>query len=419
MVTISKPDFIKEHKHLIELLRKFKDPRLLAEAASQEKELSEVLTGGKALKDKYFGSYTSEMIRVLELITFGDKVEIIGSASLRSMLYSADVDADELVEMHRSTDAAALRALVKQFQSMIAVIRRTPDIYFSDFKSGEVPEWKILDDAITIKDGKVVGYNQKDCLAKVNHLLEKNIITPSEGLAARKLLPPTLSLADFALAKDELKFHIIRWSVFEIAKNRKVLRDGRVVTLEFTFASPSLSKLDVISLIGHTRFVEFSIIYQFSNKGRPLNPLPDEDIAKNLREDVELYKAKGNYFKALKREFALEVFTHKSDTKKMYDLIEIFNSDLGRLYSVITDISTLLEVLTTTAPLKDIKLVVDNFKARLANVWDTDSFLKLLPLVHKDLKAILIAPRTKIKAPLERLGDRLYEVLQDEAKKYI
>jgi len=42
MIKISKPEFIKEHAHLIELLNRYHYPELRKEAASQQKELSKI-----------------------------------------------------------------------------------------------------------------------------------------------------------------------------------------------------------------------------------------------------------------------------------------------------------------------------------------------------------------------------------------
>jgi hypothetical protein len=416
MIKIPRKDFIKEHKHLIKLLESFKgSKKAKAEAKSQSKELGEIVGSGDLSKTDYADKYPKDVLRILEKMTFDDGLLLVGSASLRSQIYAGDVDGYEVVERDEASDMKALTSLAKQFRAMVADIRRTDDLYIADIKSGAIPEWEILSPDAHIKDGKVVGYDQEASLAKVKLLAENKILSPAEATQVRELLKRRPTVADFLRAKEELKYHIIRWSALEIADNKKVLRDGRTVSLEQTFSMPALTKLDCVGLVQRSRYTDFSVIYEFKNNGRTLNPVKS-DIADSLAEDIEAYKAKGNFFKALKRTFALAKF--KDNEKEMNRLTELLNGDMGRLYQIVGDIGTLISIIDK-APLKNVRYEIDQFKSRLSNVWELKSYLKAEPSILSDLKRLEEAPREAMEPMLERIGDRIDDLLQAEAKKHI
>jgi hypothetical protein len=317
--------------------------------------------------------------------------------------------------MNESTDEKAAAKLRKQFQGIVARLRKMPNVYLQDIKAGVIPEWRILPEDSGVKGKKVVGYDYDASVKKVEELLKNKIITPSEATDAKALLHRSPSVAQYLAAKDLLKFHVVRWTPLEIAKNKKTLRDGRSYTLEEAFLSPATAKLDLIALVQNNRYTDFSINYEFKNKGKTLNPVR-EDIGESLQEDVDANVATGNYFKALKRQFALAKF--KDDKKTMERLLEILNSDLGRLYQIVSDIRTLEDVLAT-GNLKTIRYEIDQFKGRLANVYSVSSYLKKEPTILSDINKIVKMCRNKMLEPLKELGDELDSILQEAAKKHL
>jgi hypothetical protein len=418
MVNIPKKDFIKEHTHLISLLRKFKAPSLRKEAASQAAELKEV-TGGavgstedaKTLPD----NYPSDVLDVLEKMTMKSGLNLVGSNALRSQLYAGDYDGYEVVSMNEKTDEAALLSLRKRFQQMVAGLVRDSKIFVGDIKAGIIPEWIIIPSNAYLKKGKVVGLDVKKAKMKVDALLHSKIITPEEATAAFSLLKPRMTPVDFLKAQEELKYHVLRWTPDEIKKNKKVLRDGTSITLEEAFHTPAITKIDTIALVQNNRYTDFSVIYEFENKGKTLNPAMG-DIGSSLAQDVEAYKATGNYFKALKRQYALAKY--KNDVKKMKALTTLLNSDLGRLYQIAGDMKTLADVVDK-APAEIVRYEIDQFKNSLANIYDTPAYQMKEPLLLKSLKRIVKLPKDKMAEPLIELSEVLGAILQKETKKYL
>jgi hypothetical protein len=103
----------------------------------------------------------------------------------------------------------------------------------------------------------------------------------------------------------------------------------------------------------------------------------------------------------------------------MERLTDILNSDLGRLYQIVSDIGTLEDALESNAKLATIKYEIDQFKSRLANIYMLPSYLKKESGILSEINKIVRLPRNKMAAPLKTLGDKLDDVLQAEAKKLL
>jgi hypothetical protein len=187
------------------------------------------------------------------------------------------------------------------------------------------------------------------------------------------------------------------------------------MTLQQAFASPSIAKLDVIGFVAGSRFTDFSVIYEFQNNGVVLNP-DVMDISSSLKRDIAARKKEGNYFKSLKRKFALAKI--EDNRKEIKRLSEIFNSDLGLLYQITSDIGTLVELLTyPDAPLKAIRFEIDQFKARLSNIYTLSDYIKKEPAVLRSINRLLGLPRPRLAVGLSDLAGVLNSFLQEAAQK--
>lgn len=260
-----------------------------------------------------------------------------------------------------------------------------------------------------------MGYDCKHSKSVLLSLVAKKVISSKEAKAASALLKPSLSPEAFLAAKDELKFHIVRWTPKEILANHKTLRDGSTMTLEQAFHTPGIAKMDTIGLVQNNRFTDFSVIYEFKAGPTVLNP-EKIDIETSLKEAIIAYKTKGNFFKLMKRYFALAKY--KNDAKVIDRLAPVFNSDLGRLYHIIGDIGTLVSLLEdhTGVPLESVRYEIDQFINRLANVYSLDDYLKKEKAILRDIHVILGLPKEKLAKGLEGLSDHLNKFLQEYSK---
>jgi hypothetical protein len=331
--------------------------------------------------------------------------------SLRSQQYAGDYDAFEIVNMKERTDEVALHMLATRFKQIMKEVRAIPNTYIGDIKAGSIEEWRVLPKSAMLENGKVVGMDVEKSKAVLDRLRKDNIISEKEYKESLSLLDGTMTPMRLLEAKKELKFHIVRWTPPEVERGFKVLQDKRRFTLEEAFSTPTITKMDVISLVQNNRYTDFSMIYYFRNKGTLLNP-DVVDIAKSIKENIYYYTQVGNPFKALKRKFALAKM--EKDAGTITKLTPILNSDLGRIYHVLGDIGTLIHLLEDFKP--DQKLVrfeIDQFRNRLANVYQLKDYLKEEHTIIGEIESLLKAPLKSMLPKLEAMEERLDRILKD------
>lgn len=365
-------------------------------------------------------NYSSDAVRVLDAMSFtkGKGVGLLGSMSIRSQQYAGDYDAFEVVNMDEDSDKIALHMLAVRWKEIIRDLMSMPNTYIGDIKSGSIEEWRVIPKEATVKNKKVVGMDVVASKSKLAQLRKENIITEKEEKDALQLLSGKMTPLKLLEAKAELKFHIVRWTPSEILRGEKELRGGRMYTIEEGFSSPTITKLDVISLVQNNRYTDFSMVYNFMNKGRLLNP-DLIDVVHSLKENIILYKHQGKYFKVLKRYYALAKFLKKG--KVIEALTPILNSDLGRLYHITSDIGTLITLLEEHKPDDErVRFEIDQFIARLSNVYQLKDYLrkehKILGLIQSILKDK--KKETMIKK-LEQMNEELSSILNKHSKNIV
>lgn len=362
---------------------------------------------------EYPEDYPADAIAILDAMSMGNNIHLVGSMSLRSQQYAGDYDGYEVIS-HQGKTSTFLTTLRERFQSNIKKLRAMKYVYVGDIKAGVVEEWRIIPKTAYVKN-KLVGYNATACRSRVQQLLEEKVLTESEAKEAFGLLKDQLKPSDFLIARDKLKFHVLRWTVKDVLDNCLHYR-GRSFTLEEAFPTPGITKLDVIGLVQNNRFTDFSVIYEFHCTGVVLNPEPI-NIKVSLTESIISYTAEGNYFKVLKRLFALSKF--QNNTKMLEELNPILNSDLGRLYQIVSDMDTLLSLFERKPPMSIIRFEIDQFIYRLSTIYTLKSYLKKDDAIVASVRRISTLPDSKIEPALQKVRDELYIILQQNSKPYV
>jgi hypothetical protein len=366
-----------------------------------------------ATKD-YPKEYPSDAVRILNAMSFGDGLMLVGSMSLKSQQYAGDFDGYEIVQTKGSKDAA-LHKLKLRFQAMIRELQKMKNVFIGDIKAGSIVEWRVLPNPVKLIDGKVVGYDPKYSRAVLKNI---PFLTDDQRAQGRKLLPDEMSPKVYFAAKDFFKFNTVRWKPHEVLKGSKELKDGRTFTLEEAFSTPGIAKMDTIGLVQNNRFTDFSVIYEFRNNGKVLNPEPLK-ISESLKENILGLRMESNYFKMIKRMFALAKLEH--DTKLTDLLTPFLNADAGRVYQLMGDIGTILDVLegAPKAPMDVIRYEIDQFKARLANIYTFDDFLNKEPSIIKTIEHSLTQSKEKLIPSLEKVKAYLNQVLQKHSYDFL
>ena len=342
---------------------------------------------------RYPLNYAPDVLEIIQKLAYDPtQVEIMGSQNLRSQLFAADYDLYEDVKSSYKLDIIALQKYILRFQQIIRDLLKTPNCIIADIKAGTVPQWTVIPDEAHISNNRVIGYDADDARKRLRTVFEAGLLTDREYLGLRERIRDDITPAQFALLKKDLRFHIVRWSPDEVLDGTKILPSGESMTLEDAFRSPSVIKVDlVVYLDSLQRFVEFSIIYQFKNNRNTFNAFK-MDAEHEIRQNLFYYLAEGNYFKVCKRMFSLARLNDWEDD--LLRLNEILTSDIGNLYSIISDCETILFVLENEPhlPLEKIRDTLDGFRTRLGAVYSVNADK---PSVLRKILSIQTLPATR------------------------
>jgi hypothetical protein len=363
---------------------------------------------------KYYPlNYPADVLAVIDALAFVPKnVVVAGSMALRSQLYAGDYDMFEIVRSDTSSKDKALDSFVSGFQKNIRQLLSLDNCYIGDIKVGEISEWKVISG--DVRNGRVIDYDASAARDKIKHLLDTGIISKEEAEDSSFRIYNNPTPEQFLRMEKEIRPHIIRWSVQEVLKGSVKLRDGRTFTLADAFQTPSVCKVDAIALVQNNRFTDFSCLYTFVFKGKILND-SIKDAEHEIKKNIIYYADEGNYFKMAKRIFSI---LKRSKGELVDKLNTLFNSDLGRLYSLISDIGTLLFLLENESiiPLKKIQYEIGQFRARLGNIYNLPR-VNTSNILSDILSLETTTQKSKMIQGLQELQKRLEGILDANAKK--
>ena len=321
--------------------------------------------------------YSSDVLKILKGISIGIPT-VVGSSADHQIMYSADYDLIEEVILRRNSSLT--------FQKKIKKIQKLGKI--ADIKIGEITEWNLLKKPY-IQNGHVKNYNQKDELKHLSSLWAAKIITHDEFMTAEDLLKPHLTAIEFLIARDEMRFGLLRWTPKEVVQGYKELRDENIIYLQDAFKTKGITKIDLIVWLKN-KYVEVSNIILWMKGSKSYAYIPA--IKKGLAENILEFEAEGNYVKLAKRMLSLaKQYKNHTDINK---LTEILNSPLGKLYLVCADMEVLQEFPSA----------VKKNKRKELNLLKDDFAKLFFPELNKAVPDLKILPKLK-------------EILQREMKK--
>ena len=370
--------------------------------------------------------YSKEVVNIIQKMSFSSEAKdmaVVGSMSMRSQLYAGDYDCFETIKLAETSDKVAVDRLTKRFKQIVSDLLKLRNIYVGDIKAGSIVAWEVIDPKAHIKNDKVIGYDSNECKAKLLKLKTSKVITDEEYKTTLKKLITSPSPEEFITIKNSIRFNILRWKAKDVLNGYLTLRNGDKFTLEQAFITPAIVKVDVIAYVQNSKYTDFSVIYQFFNNNKVLNDGMMK-IEPSLKENVLDYFNDGNYFKMSKRMFALAKL--KNWEKDFKVLGQMFNGDLGRIYSVFGDIGTMLYIFQNEQHIQyeNIEYEIDNFRNRLSNVYYVAKYLTEEQTVFKIIERISVLPKTnaskaKFISGLQELSKFFNEVLQYYSKQYL
>ena len=367
------------------------------------------------LEKSYPLEYPDNLKKVIDAMSFTQNVEIIGSASLRSQLFTGDIDIKEVIKSNKNIKAFSEELSLK-FQKMIKNLINMKDVFIGDIKLGEIKEWQIINDDTLIKNDRVINYNQSESLKKLNELSLLKVVDSNQYNEIEKLLKFQITPEDLIELKELCKFHIIRWKPSEVLEGYKVLPTKTIYTLVYAFESKATDKLDIVYWFNN-RYIEMSINYYFYSKNKLINKT--DNIEESLKQNIYALYHQGKYFKMAKRIFSL--LKIKIDKTLIKNLTTLFNSDLGKIYQIIGDIGTIDYLLENKKHLSKIKIhyEIDQFKYRLSNVSVSKYMAERFKIIDLIDDAVKTNDKYKLNTDLDKIEKRLAEILNYYTVEYL
>lgn len=298
-------------------------------------------------------SFTDEILNNAKLISVNDDFRIVGSAAMRIQKYPGDID---LLEAIIGNDISSMtKNFSKVMRQKVKKIINTPNVWLVELKAG-------YDERFNFPIG-VLNKVHNIFIFLLDENLSNNIIktwnfySDDEKKFLRTLYDiKTASLDDYYQLKDIIKkYKILRWNAKEILDGKKKQNDI-VFDLKSSLMMKTLVKIDIIAIIDdlYTEISNFYLLgYVHGNMVIPIDvgfnfSIREEienSIKNAIRDDILLLLNEGNYYKILKRMWALCRFDwilHKSELSKKILLIitPFLASDIGILGQVKSSIES-------------------------------------------------------------------------------
>lgn len=308
-------------------------------------------------------NYSSNVMTIINAMAISPDIQVVGSRAMAASLYSADYDLLNEANGDYDNKNDAAHAFASKLKEVVMNLMSIPQVYIGDIKAGVVPNWEIP--LGKIRGDELIGYNYKTVIAKIQKLRNDGIMNEAEYDMLRPMVKETLTFSEWLQLKELCKFHVIRWSPKALLRGGTTLRDGKTIHLFEAIQTPGLIKIDVVGFVNNG-FSDFSNIYMLKNKGEPLNNVT---IAGNsIQTDIMALGFAGDYFKVLKRMLSIAKVNRKNDVEP---IMKILNSQLGLLYSIISDAKTIIFLLENEddVNLSIIRKEIDGFRERLGGVY--------------------------------------------------
>ena len=226
-------------------------------------------------------------------------------------------------------------------------------------------------------------------------------------------LNPNMYITDFKCGQVSDK-EPIRWNYKNIMKGYQLINKKRYNFID-CIMQKSIMKMDLIVFVNNIA-VEITDNYFITIKNKSNFDKHDEDKNNSIKRLVIDYNQlidEKRYFKAIKRLFSIQTIEGKPSKK----LIDLFNSDLGRLYKCISDINTiilLLEQKFRNVPMNKIINNLQIIKYSLTKITDCNADKSIEIDNICKLKSKL-----EMKRKLESLVNQLNEKLNINCKSYL
>lgn len=361
------------------------------------------------LKVKQDNSFSKSIQDTIKVISFNPKnVIIYGSNAYKSSLYSSDIDLLEEVVINAPNKIEACKKIAKQFFRLITKSFYNDNSYLGEIKAGFYTKYyDILQQIGEIKNDKLIGYDYdkvKELItntyytspqlylinkkviadAKLTELQTKYLLRTHSREQIMPFVKKNITIEEWLDLYEQIRLDAtIRWTYNDVNFGKAYYDNtkNKVVYIPLWKALAEHEapfKIDMIFDINN-RFVEvtnFFALYYIDKKKKKhtINGIVFNipKFITSLKGQIrELTQSKEkNFLKAIKRITAIARL--EKDLPVLKKLVPIANSNIGLIGQVVSDIKVLKDLFNrvSSLPIESIRYEIDNFKNRLANVYE-------------------------------------------------
>lgn len=197
---------------------------------------------------------------------------------------------------------------------------------------------------------------------------------------------------------------------------------NKKILYELIYTNP-LIKMDAVSYVSG-KYIEISTVYEIYINNELITKLKSkkQSHTDELKNEINKYKKDKNYFKASKR--LLSIYISKNNDSKVNKMIDnLYNGDLAKIYSLISDLSVILWIVENRPhlPVKKIEQELNNSINNISTLV-LPLILRNEKLIIKHIYALVNAFKTddpNIIRKINQLMKELNKVLQYYTKKQL
>ena len=327
----------------------------------------------KLLQKKTFNMIDTNIVEPIEDFSISGKYKIIGSNSYRALRYANDYDITSSIS---GKNEDYLEKLTKHFKNQFIKAKSSENIWITDFKCGMDERLSYFGD---YTDASIQNY------IKNPFLTDRQKKTILDGDETERI--------EFIKS-----LFVIRWSYNDIIKGYKILFDGTKKYFKDCLLDKTIMKIDLLILVGN-QIAEISENYTVkigdkTNQMKGSNT--KNELQNSLQYDIDKYR-KTNSFKSLKRLYSLFLLEgEKKNRLIIKKLIAFFNSQVGALYQVKSELDVLKVAREQKFRLMPFKIIYNNLqfiKTNISKVFsipiDDDVFESINEVEEKDVDSLI------------------------------
>lgn len=204
------------------------------------------------------------------------------------------------------------------------------------------------------------------------------------------LKDPNYYIIDFKCGETNNK-EPIRWNYNSLKKGFQIINKIKYNFID-SLKMNAIIKLDLVFILNGI-FQEITDVYVFNNNTKTI-----QQTIRDLTLDIIKLKKEEEYFKVLKRLFSIELLKNKVNN----ELLDLFNSDYGRFYSLINKLILIQKMCVQKFKQLEINIIKNNLQyikqfGSYITDFNIDSILNMINL------CCFLSSKIKIYNQLEKI----------------